>query len=65
MGLLGHLPAARFHPLLTVFTVAAVLVGSQLGSRLMAGKVKPRGVRYVFAIVLFMVALLLLRDVFR
>ena len=64
-GLLGHLPAARFHPLLTVFTVAAVLVGSQAGSRLMAGRMKPRGVRYVFATVLFLVAILLLKDVFK
>jgi len=64
-GLLGHLPHASFNPLLTVSTVAAVLVGSQVGSRLMADKMKPKGVRYVFAGVLFLVAVLLLRDVFK
>ena len=64
-GLLGHLPKAHFHPLLTVATIAAVVVGSQVGSRLMAGKMKPKGVRYVFAGVLFLVAVLLLKDVFR
>ena len=64
-GLLGHLPKAQFHPLLTVATIAAVVIGSQAGSRLMAGKMKPKGVRYVFAGVLFLVAVLLLKDVFR
>jgi len=64
-GLLGHLPAAHFYPLLTLLTIAAVLIGSQLGSRLMAGKMEPKGVRYVFAAVLFLVAVLLLRDVFK
>ncbi len=64
-GLLGHLPEAHFYPLLTILTVAAVLIGSQAGSRLMAGKMKPKGVRYVFAGVLFLVAVLLLKDVFK
>ncbi len=64
-GLMGHLASAHFHPLLTLATVVAVLVGSQAGSRLMAGRMKPKGVRYVFACVLFLVAVLLLRDVFR
>jgi len=64
-GLLGHLPKAHFHLFLTLATVAAVLVGSQVGSRLMAGKMKPKGVRYVFATVLLLVAILLLRDVFK
>ncbi len=63
-GLLGHLPKAQFHPLLTVGTIIAVIVGSQAGSRLMAGKMKPKGVRYVFAGVLFLVSVLLLKDVF-
>ena len=64
-GLLGHLPKAHFHPFLTLTTIAAVLVGSQVGSRLMARKMKPKGVRYIFATVLLLVAILLLRDVFK
>ncbi len=64
-GFLGHLPQAHFDPILTAGTLLAVLIGSQAGSRLMAGKMKPRGVRYVFAGVLFLVAVLLLKDVFK
>ncbi len=64
-GLLGHLPKAHFYLPLTVGTVLAVLVGSQLGSRLMVGRMKPRSVRYVFAGVLFVVSMLLLKDVFK
>ncbi|RLD96993.1 MAG: sulfite exporter TauE/SafE family protein [Aquificota bacterium] len=64
-GFLGHLPKAHFDPFLTAGTLLAVLIGSQAGSRLMAGKMKPRGVRYVFAGVLFLVAVLLLKDVFK
>lgn len=61
-GLLGHLPQAHFDPLLTAGSLLAVLVGSQAGSRLMAGRMRPREVRYAFAGVLFLVAVLLLRD---
>ncbi len=61
---LGHLPRAHFYPVLSIATIAAVLVGSQAGSRLMAGRMKPKGVRYIFATVLFLVAILLLKDVF-
>lgn len=45
-------------------TVAAVLLGSQLGSRLMAGRMKPRAVKLVFGWVLLGVAaLILVKDV--
>ena len=62
-GFLGHLPKAHFYPLVTAGTLLAVLTGSQLGSRLMASRMRPRGVRYVFGGVLLMVAVLLLRVV--
>jgi uncharacterized membrane protein YfcA len=40
------------------------LVGSQLGSRVMANRLKPRGVKIVFGIVLLGVAaLILVKDV--
>ena len=64
-GFLGHLPKAHFYPLVTAGNLLAVLVGSQLGSRLMASRMRPRGVRYVFGGVLFLVAALLLRDAFK
>ncbi len=45
-------------------TVTAVLLGSQLGSRLMAGKMKSRAIRQVFGWVLLGVAaLILIKDV--
>jgi uncharacterized protein len=47
-----------------VGTTAAVLLGSQLGSRLMAGRMKPRAVKLVFGWVLLGVAaLILVKDV--
>jgi len=61
-GFLGHLPKAHFYPAVTAGCLLAVVVGSQLGSRLMASRMRPRGVRYVFGGVLFLVASLLLRD---
>jgi uncharacterized membrane protein YfcA len=45
-------------------TVAAVLLGSQLGSRLMAGRLKSRAVKLIFGWVLLGVAaLILIKDV--
>ena len=64
-GFLGHLPKAHFYPAVTAGCLLAVVVGSQLGSRLMASRMRPRGVRYVFGGVLFLVASLLLRDAFK
>ena len=64
-GFVGHLPKAHFYPLVTIGTIVAVLLGSQLGSRLMASRMRPRGVRYIFGGVLFLVAALLLKNVFR
>ena len=47
-----------------IATMAAVLLGSQLGSRLMAGRLKSRAVKRIFGIVLLGVAaLILLKDV--
>ncbi len=61
-GLLGHLPKAHFNIPLTIGCALAVIVGSQVGSRLMAEKMKPKAVKYVFAAVLFAVGVILLRD---
>ncbi len=59
---LAHLPGARIRPVLAMALVAAVLAGSQIGSRLMAGRGKSRTLRYAFAVLLIGVSVLLLRD---
>jgi len=61
----SHLATAA-HPDWTLWAacVAAVFIGSQLGSRFMAAKLKGKGVRRVFACVLLLVAAILLaKDV--
>ena len=56
--------AAKPDPLLWLCAVAAVLVASQIGSRLMAAKFKSRAVKVVFGCVLLGVAaLLIVKDV--
>ncbi len=63
-GFLSHLPTADLHWGVTVATAAAVLLASQLGSRLMATKMKSRAVRVVFGCVLLAVAAtLIIKDV--
>lgn len=61
-ALAAHLPGARLRPGLTVGLILAVLVGSQIGSRTMAGRIKGRVLRYGFAVLLIGVSVLLLRD---
>lgn len=58
----AHLPGARMNPVLTVVLVATVLVGSQIGSRVMAARVRSRWMRSAFAVLLIGVSLVLLRD---
>ncbi len=58
----AHLPGARLRPGLTLALAASVLLGSQLGSRAMAGRVRGRSLRYGFSMLLIGVSLLLLRD---
>jgi uncharacterized membrane protein YfcA len=62
---ISHLfTAARPHWPLWLLCVAAVLIGSQTGSRFMAERLKPRGVRLVFGCVLLTVAaILIIKDV--
>jgi len=63
-GFLSHLPTAQLHLGISLATAAAVLLASQLGSRLMAKKMKSRGVRIVFGCVLLGVAAtLIIKDV--
>jgi len=56
--------AARPQWALWLYCVASVFVGSQLGSRFMAGRLKSRGVKYVFGFVLLgIAATLIVKDV--
>ena len=61
-GLIGHLPKAHFDIPITLGCSVAVVAGSQLGSRIMAHKMRGRTVRYIFATVLLLVGLILLKD---
>ena len=57
---IAHLSmAARPNWGIWVYCVVAVFLGSELGSRIMAEKLKPKGVRMIFGIVLWGVALFL------
>ena len=55
-GFFAHLTTADLHWGVTLATALAVLAGSQVGSRLMARKLKSRAVRVVFGVVLLGVA---------
>jgi len=64
-SLISHIVAGA-HPiwLLWIACAVAVVTGSNLGARFMSGKMKPKGVRLAFGIVLLIVALILLvKDV--
>ncbi|NPA16096.1 MAG: sulfite exporter TauE/SafE family protein [Deferribacteres bacterium] len=61
-GFLGHLPHARFNIPVTLGCSVAVVLGSRMGAKLMAQKMKPRALKYVFSAVLLAVGLLLLKD---
>jgi len=63
-GFTAHLFKAKLNLWLTLVTVISVISGSQIGSRLMATKLKSQTVKKVFGIVLIFVAILLLKDVF-
>ena len=64
-SLISHLKLDA-HPdwKLWIFSAIAVLIGSQIGSRVMAGKLKSKGVKKVFTFVLIGVAILIIvKDV--
>ena len=57
---IAHLSmAARPNWVIWVCCVIAVFLGSEIGSRVMAEKLKPKGVRTIFGVVLWVVALFL------
>ncbi len=64
-GFISHLLLSA-HPrwLLWILTGGGVLAGSQLGSRIMAKKLKSRQVKLIFAFILYLVsAILIIKDV--
>ncbi len=61
-ALVAHLPGATFHTGVTIACIAAVLLGSQLGSRFMAGRLPAHRLRLIFGLVLIGVSLLLLKS---
>ena len=63
-GFMAHLFKAKLDFWITSITIISVLSGSQIGSRLMATKLKSQTIKKIFGIVLVFVATLLLRDVF-
>jgi len=65
-SLISHLVAGA-HPIWGLWGACAlaVVLGSNLGARFMSGKMRPKGVRLAFGIVLMIVAVILLvKDVF-
>lgn len=63
-GFIVHMFRARLDLWGSLGTIVSVIAGSQLGSHLMARKLKSKAVKKVFGIVLIIVSLLLLKDVF-
>ena len=55
-GFLGHVAAGHIEPLLATLTVVAVILGSQLGSWLMASKARPSWVKWAYGVLLLAVA---------
>jgi len=63
-GFVAHLLKARLDFWVTFLTIICVISGSQIGSGLMATRLKSQTIKKVFGIVLIFVATLLLKDVF-
>jgi uncharacterized membrane protein YfcA len=59
-GFAGHLAEGHFNWPLMFFTTIAVIIGSQVGAKVMREKMKPKWIKQMFAVVLLGVALKLL-----
>lgn len=55
-GFAGHAASGHYDIALMVATAVAVIIGSQVGSRLMVGVVKPRWIRQGFGVLLLAIA---------
>lgn len=56
-GFAAHVAEGRFDLRLLVFTTVAVVIGSQIGARVMKGKMKPKWIKRLFGLLLIGVAL--------
>lgn len=56
-GYLGHVAEGHFNWALTGIVVVAVIVGSQFGASFMSKKAKPKWVKQLYALVLFIIAI--------
>ena len=63
-GFAGHVTEGHFNWQLMGFTAIAVIIGSQIGARVMKEKMKPRWIKQMFAAVLLGVAVKLLWKLF-
>jgi hypothetical protein len=61
-GFLGHLSVGHIKWKLTIFCSVSVLLGSQLGSRVMARKIKGQLLKKIFSVVLIAVAITLFKS---
>ena len=59
-GFLGHVAVGHFNWLLAALLSVAILIGSQLGSRFMIHKAKPKWVKQLYAVVLLAIAVKLI-----
>ncbi|PXF58220.1 MAG: hypothetical protein C4B58_07220 [Deltaproteobacteria bacterium] len=63
-GFAGHVTEGHFNWQFMSFTAIAVIIGSQIGARVMKKKMKPRWIKQMFAAVLLGVAVKLLWKLF-
>ena len=63
-GFAGHVAEGRFHWPLMVATAIAVIIGSQIGAKVMKEKMKAKWIKQMFAVVLLGVAVKLLWKLF-
>ncbi len=59
-GFLGHITTGHFNIPLMIFTAIAVIIGSQIGARVMKEKMKSKWIKQIFGIILIIVGIKLL-----
>ena len=63
-GFLGHVAEGHFDLTTTAVLVLAVLLGSQLGARFTVKKAKPKTIKTIYAIILYLIAIKLTLGLF-
>lgn len=56
-GFMGHVAEGHFHLPLLIYTTIAVIIGSQIGARVMKERMKPKWIKQMFGILLIAVAI--------